>query len=107
MRSSGERHGSHLVLFRSHAQRSGATATLTIFTSVPITNQTNHNPWVMLGRIDQKQLAEVEMDEAFLAHMDRVWASLHEYLQGTGWFRRRKFRLARSRAAGRDTMSTC
>ncbi len=50
--------------------------------------QTNHNPWLMLGRIDQKRLAEAEADEAFLAHMDRVWASLHEYLQGAGWFRR-------------------
>ncbi len=50
--------------------------------------QTNHNPWLMLGRIDQKRLAEAESDEAFLAHMDRVWASLHEYLQGAGWFRR-------------------
>ncbi len=48
--------------------------------------QTNHNPWLMLGRIDQKRLAEVETDEAFLAHMDRVYASLHEYLQSGGWF---------------------
>ena len=50
--------------------------------------QTNHNPWLMLGRIDQKRLAEVESDEAFLAHMDRVWANLHDYLKGNGWFRR-------------------
>jgi starch phosphorylase len=50
--------------------------------------QTNHNPWLMLGRIDQKRLAEAETDEAFLAHMDRVWANLREYLQGAGWFRR-------------------
>src|SRR5579859_7045290 len=50
--------------------------------------QTNHNPWLMLGRIDQKRLAEVESDEAFLAHMDRVWANLHDYLKGKGWFGR-------------------
>ena len=50
--------------------------------------QTNHNPWLMLARIDQKRLAEAEADEAFLAHMDRVWANLHEYLQSAGWFRR-------------------
>jgi starch phosphorylase len=50
--------------------------------------QTNHNPWLMLGRIDQRRLLEVEMDEAFLAHMDRVWDNLHDYLQGAGWFRR-------------------
>ena len=46
--------------------------------------QTNHNPWLMLGRIDQKRLAEAEGDEAFLAHMDRVWANLHEYLARRG-----------------------
>jgi len=50
--------------------------------------QTNHNPWLMLGRIDQRRLADVETDEAFLSHMDRVWANLHDYLQGKGWFRR-------------------
>ncbi|HEY3839643.1 MAG TPA: alpha-glucan family phosphorylase [Bryobacteraceae bacterium] len=50
--------------------------------------QTNHNPWLMLGKIDQKRLVEVESDEAFLTHMDRVWAGLHDYLQGKGWFRR-------------------
>lgn len=50
--------------------------------------ETGHNPRLMLGRIDQKRLAELESDEAFLAQMDRVWGSLTEYLGGTGWFRR-------------------
>ena len=49
---------------------------------------TGHNPRLMLGRISQKRLAELESDEAFLAHMDRAWANLNEYLGSTGWFRR-------------------
>ncbi|HYM06186.1 MAG TPA: alpha-glucan family phosphorylase [Terriglobales bacterium] len=50
--------------------------------------ETGHNPRLMLGRISQKRLAELEWDEAFLAQMDRVWASLGEYLDNTGWFLR-------------------
>src|SRR5271166_5953122 len=50
--------------------------------------ETGHNPRWMLGRIDQRRLVEVESDEAFLSHMDRVWASLKEYLSGSGWFAR-------------------
>ena len=38
--------------------------------------ETGHNPRLMLGRIDQKRLAELETDEAFLAQLDRVSASL-------------------------------
>src|SRR5579864_7726967 len=48
--------------------------------------ETGHNPRLMLGRIDQKRLARVESDEAFLAQMDRVWANLNEYMGSTGWF---------------------
>ncbi|HWB97380.1 MAG TPA: alpha-glucan family phosphorylase, partial [Bryobacteraceae bacterium] len=47
---------------------------------------TGHNPRLMLGRIDQKRLAELETDEAFLAQMDRVWAGLETYLASAGWF---------------------
>ena len=49
---------------------------------------TGHNPRLMLGRIDQRRLAELEADEAFLAHMDRASESLNEYLESTGWFLR-------------------
>ena len=48
--------------------------------------ETAHNPRLMLGRIDQKRLAELCHDEAFLAQMDRQSASLDEYLAGSGWF---------------------
>jgi starch phosphorylase len=49
---------------------------------------TFHNPRLMLSRIDQRRLAEIESDEAFLAHMDRVSVSLEEYLGTRGWFLR-------------------
>ena len=50
--------------------------------------ETGHNPRLMLGKIDQKRLAELESDETFLAQMDRVRENLQEYLAGTGWFLR-------------------
>jgi starch phosphorylase len=50
--------------------------------------ETGHNPRLMLGRIDQRRLATLAADEAFLAQMDRAAASLEEYLSGLGWFPR-------------------
>jgi glycogen phosphorylase len=50
--------------------------------------ETGHNPRLMLGRIDQERLAEVESDDGFLAQMDRVYSGLNEYLAGKGWFLR-------------------
>jgi len=50
--------------------------------------ETGHNPRLMLGKIDQKRLADLESDETFLAQMDRVRENLQEYLAGTGWFLR-------------------
>lgn len=48
--------------------------------------ETGHNPRLILGRIDQRRLAELCGDEAFLAQMDRASANLDEYLAGSGWF---------------------
>ncbi len=48
--------------------------------------QSGHNPALMLGTIDQKRLLQIEKDEAFLAHMDRVYSDLKRYLEGRGWF---------------------
>ncbi len=48
--------------------------------------ETEHNPRLILGRIDQKRLVELSSDEAFLAQMDRASADLDDYLAGTGWF---------------------
>jgi glycogen phosphorylase len=47
---------------------------------------TGHNPRLMLSRIDQRRLAELCADEAFLAQIDRASANLDEYLAGAGWF---------------------
>jgi len=47
---------------------------------------TGHNPRLILGRIDQRRLAELCDDEAFLAQMDRASADLDEYLASAGWF---------------------
>jgi len=47
-----------------------------------------HNPRLMLGRINQRHLAELASDEAFLAQMDRCAEDLKEYLAGSGWFPR-------------------
>jgi starch phosphorylase len=41
-----------------------------------------HNPVLMLGSISQERLREAAQDDAFLAHMDRVAASLHHYVSG-------------------------
>lgn len=48
--------------------------------------ETGHNPRLMLGRVNQQRLVELESDEAFLAEMDRAWQNLHEYLKSAGWF---------------------
>ena len=57
--------------------------------------QTGHNPRLMLGRISQRRLTELAVDEAFLAQMDRCADSLKEYLASAGWFPR-----ARPEASG-------
>src|SRR5262245_55965875 len=50
---------------------------------------TEHNPVKMIGSIPQERLAEMAMDEAFLAHLDRVKEDLDQYMTGQGtWFRR-------------------
>ena len=49
---------------------------------------TNHNPVQMLGSMDQSRLKEIEEDDAFLAHMGKVHASLEEYVTATSktWY---------------------
>ncbi len=44
-----------------------------------------HNPVKMLGMIDQGRLRDLENDEVFLAHMDRVAESLGRYLSMPTW----------------------
>ncbi len=58
-----------------------------------------HNPQLMLGSIDQNRLEELESDEAFLAHMRRVHASLREYLDSAGWCARHHANAAQLKVA--------
>ncbi len=49
----------------------------------------NHNPVLMLGRIDQAQLEAAAADEGFLAHLERVSRDFDAYMTGEStWFRR-------------------
>ncbi len=53
--------------------------------------ESGHNPVLMLGAIPQERLREAALDEAFLAHLDRVSESLAEYVSGAGTWHRKKF----------------
>jgi starch phosphorylase len=49
----------------------------------------SHNPARMLGTIEQEKLDRASCDDAFLAHLDRVWNKLEAYLQSeSSWFQR-------------------
>ena len=48
-------------------------------------SETYHNPVKMLGVIDQAKLRQLETDDVFLAHMDRVAQSLGRYLSMPTW----------------------
>lgn len=62
--------------------------TIELFRSIDpdLWEATGHNPRWMLGRVDQKRLAELESDEAFLAQMDRAAEDLEDYLGSVGRF---------------------
>jgi starch phosphorylase len=48
-----------------------------------------HNPVAMLGTIDQTKLNAAAVDDAFLAHLDRVQRNLESYVASeTSWFRK-------------------
>jgi len=50
---------------------------------------TGHNPVLLLGTIEQAKLEEAAVDDAFLAHLQRVASNLETYLAGDStWFRR-------------------
>lgn len=50
---------------------------------------TNHNPVLMLGRLDQSQLEAAAADDSFQAHLRRVHRELSEYMAAeTTWFGR-------------------
>lgn len=49
---------------------------------------TNHNPVMMLGKINQDRLQEVSNDDGFLAHMNRAHSQLKTYLKATTWYQK-------------------
>ncbi|MER3416900.1 MAG: alpha-glucan phosphorylase [Gemmataceae bacterium] len=46
-----------------------------------------HSPVKLLGQVAQSRLDELQQDDGFLAHMDRVCTALDEYLAGSTWYR--------------------
>ncbi|MDI7277896.1 MAG: alpha-glucan family phosphorylase, partial [Anaerolineae bacterium] len=48
-----------------------------------------HNPVRMLGMVSQERLNELAADEAFLAHLDRIWARFERYITWPHtWYRK-------------------
>jgi starch phosphorylase len=48
--------------------------------------ETEHNPILMLGKVSQSQLEIAAADEAFIAHMERVYGNLKEYMTSPSWY---------------------
>jgi starch phosphorylase len=46
----------------------------------------DHSPIRLLGATEQKRFEQLEQDDGFLAHMDRVAAALDHYLSARTWF---------------------
>jgi starch phosphorylase len=51
-------------------------------------NSLNHNPIRMLGIVSQERLEELAVDDTFLAHLQRVWARMQEYMGSSTWHER-------------------
>jgi starch phosphorylase len=49
---------------------------------------TNHNPVMMLGKINQERLIEVSNDDGFVSHMNRAHGMLKTYLKQTTWYQK-------------------
>ncbi len=45
-----------------------------------------HNPVKVLGSVSQERLRELETDEGFLTHLDRVTIELSDYMKAGTWF---------------------
>jgi len=51
--------------------------------------ETNHNPVLLLGRMSQERLKEVEGDYGFISHMNRVHVQLGVYLKEKTWYNKK------------------
>ncbi len=50
--------------------------------------ETHHNPVLMLGKVDQKRLNALAMDDSFISHLNRVSVALNIYLEGKNWYQK-------------------
>lgn len=50
--------------------------------------ETHHNPVLMLGKVDQKRLNALAMDDSFVSHLNRVSVALNIYLEGKNWYQK-------------------
>lgn len=50
---------------------------------------TNHNPVMMLGKINQEKLYLTAEDDGFVSHMNRVFLQLNIYMQDSTWFKKK------------------
>ncbi len=51
-------------------------------------DETNHNPVMILGNVSQDRLEEVSHDDGFIAHLQRVYNKLQEYLNEKTWYQK-------------------
>jgi len=45
-----------------------------------------HNPVLMLGRVDQRRLEQAAADAGYMAHLNHVMMTLHDYMTAPTWF---------------------
>src|SRR5205807_59514 len=46
----------------------------------------DHNPVALLGKVDQARLEELQDDDGFLAHLDRVEVLFDIYMNASTWY---------------------
>ncbi|MEI8197517.1 MAG: alpha-glucan family phosphorylase, partial [Phycisphaerae bacterium] len=61
-------------------------ATLFMRLDPDLWESTNHNPVRVLSLISQDKLSAAAADEGFLAHLNRILADLHHYMQMPTWY---------------------
>lgn len=49
-------------------------------------NACNHNPVLMLGRIDQERMNELAADESFRMHLERVYGEFRRYMEDRDFY---------------------
>ena len=48
----------------------------------------NHNPILMLGKVSQDRLKELEQDDGFISHLNRVKKDFDSYLKANTWYQK-------------------